>query len=69
MPTRRIAVGDAYLPSGGAANGARLLAAIVAEQLHGLDEEQRELFARRDDLRTIPRKVRDRVWELLERTL
>ena len=32
-------------------------------------EEQQELFARRDDLRTIPRKVRDRVWELLERTL
>jgi hypothetical protein len=46
MPTRRIAVGDAYLPSGGAANGARLLAAIVAEQLHGLDEEQRDLLPR-----------------------
>lgn len=46
MPTRRVAVGDAYLPTGGAANGARLLAAIVAEQLHGLDDEQQELLPR-----------------------
>jgi hypothetical protein len=46
MPTRRIAVGDAYLPTAGTANGARLLAAVVAEQLHGLDEEQQELLPR-----------------------
>ncbi len=46
MPTRRVAVGDAYLPTGGAANGARLLASIVAEQLHGLDDEQLDLLPR-----------------------
>jgi hypothetical protein len=46
MPTRRIAVGDAYLPTGGAANGARLLAAVVAEQVHGLDDEQLDLLPR-----------------------
>jgi hypothetical protein len=46
MPTRRVAVGDAYLPTAGTANGARLLAGVVAEQLHGLDEEQQELLPR-----------------------
>ncbi len=46
MPTRRVAVGDAYLPTGGGAHGARLLAAIVAEQLHGLDDDQLDLLPR-----------------------
>lgn len=46
MPTRRVAVGDAYLPTAGTANGARLLAGVVAEQLYGLDEEQQELLPR-----------------------
>src|SRR5690349_13335291 len=46
MPTRRVAVGDAYLPTAGTANGARLLAGVVAEQLYGLDEEQQDLLPR-----------------------
>jgi len=29
-------------------------------------EEQQELFTRRDNLPTVPRKIRDRVWDLLE---
>jgi uncharacterized protein YjbI with pentapeptide repeats len=32
-------------------------------------EEQQELFARRDNLPAIPRKIRDRVWDLLEHAL
>jgi uncharacterized protein YjbI with pentapeptide repeats len=32
-------------------------------------EEQREIFTRRDDLRAIPRKVRERLWDLLEHAL
>lgn len=32
-------------------------------------EEQQDLFARRDNLPTVPRKIRDRVWDLLEHAL
>ena len=43
MPTRRVALGDLYLPmTGGGAHGAGLLAAVVAETVAGLDEEQAE---------------------------
>ncbi|MFM8304854.1 MAG: J domain-containing protein [Actinomycetota bacterium] len=59
MPTRRVALGEAYLPTGGPAYGAVLLGAIVAECLPELDPEQAELLARlvdegRDGL-TVPR--------------
>jgi hypothetical protein len=50
MPTRRVALGDTYLPTSGPAWGAVLLGAVVAEHLGGLDEEQQEL---------LPRLVRD----------
>ncbi len=50
MPTRRVALGDTYLPMSGPAWGAVLLGAVVAEHLDGLDEEQQEL---------LPRLVRD----------
>jgi hypothetical protein len=46
MPTRRIALGDAYLPMSGPGWGAVLLGAVVAEHLDDLDEEQRELLPR-----------------------
>jgi hypothetical protein len=46
MPTRRIALGDAYLPMSGPGWGAVLLGAVVAEHLDQLDEEQRELLPR-----------------------
>ena len=46
MPTRRVALGDAYLPTSGTAYGAVLLGAVVAEFVGGLDEEQRELVPR-----------------------
>jgi hypothetical protein len=59
MPTRRVAVGEAYLPTGGRAYGALLVAAVVAECLPELDEEQQELLPRLlDDARdglTVPR--------------
>src|SRR6266851_4891974 len=42
MSTRRVALGDCILPMGGTAYGAVLLAAVVAMNAHGLDEEQRE---------------------------
>lgn len=46
MPTRRVAVGEAYLPTGGPAYGAVLLGAVVAECVPELDAEQAELLPR-----------------------
>jgi hypothetical protein len=46
QPTRRVALGDTYLPTSGAAFGAVLLAAVVADHLDELDEDQRELLPR-----------------------
>jgi hypothetical protein len=46
QPTRRVALGDTYLPTSGPAYGAVLVGAVVAEFLCGLDEEQRELLPR-----------------------
>lgn len=46
MPTRRVALGDTYLPLSGAASGAVLLGAVVSEFLDDLDEEQRDLLPR-----------------------
>jgi hypothetical protein len=50
MPTRRVALGDMYLPLSGPGWGAVLLGAVVGEHLDQLDEEQAEL---------VPRLVRD----------
>ena len=46
MPTRRVALDGAYLPVSGPAHGVTLLAAVVATNLPGLDDEQRELLPR-----------------------
>jgi hypothetical protein len=46
MPTRRVALGDAYLPTSGPAYGAVLLGAVVTAFVDGLDEEQRDLLPR-----------------------
>jgi hypothetical protein len=46
MPTRRVAVGEAHLPTSGPAYGAVLLGAVVAEHLPDLDAEQAELLPR-----------------------
>ena len=46
QPTRRVALGDHYLPTSGPAYGAVLLGAVVAENLGGLDDEQRDLLPR-----------------------
>ncbi len=46
MPTRRVALGDVYLPTSGAAHGATLLGAVVVEFARDLDEEQRDLLPR-----------------------
>jgi hypothetical protein len=46
MPTRRVALGDLYLPTSGTANGAVLLGAVVSEFVTELDEEQYELVPR-----------------------
>jgi hypothetical protein len=59
MPTRRVALDGAYLPTSGPAHGAALLGAVAASNLPSVDEEQRELLPRLlDDARgglTIPR--------------
>jgi hypothetical protein len=59
QPTRRVALGDAYLPTSGLAFGAVLLAGVVAECLTGLDEEQYDALGRfLDDARdglSVPR--------------
>jgi hypothetical protein len=44
MPTRRVALDASYLPTNGSAYGAALLSAVVAENVEGLDDEQRELM-------------------------
>ena len=59
MPTRRVAVDDGYLPTGGAAFGGVLIGAVVSEHIEGLDEEQLDALDRlvrdaRDGL-TVPR--------------
>ncbi len=46
MPTRRVALDASYLPMNGSAYGAALLSAVVAENIEGLDDEQRELLPR-----------------------
>ncbi|MEX2256015.1 MAG: J domain-containing protein [Acidimicrobiia bacterium] len=46
MPTRRVALGDHYLPTSGPAYGAILLGAVVSEFIGELDEEQCELVPR-----------------------
>ena len=52
QPTRRVALGDSYLPTGGSAFGAVLLGAVVAEHVgaspfgHGFDEEQMDALVR-----------------------
>jgi hypothetical protein len=52
MPTRRVALGDHYLPVGGPAYGPLLLGAVAAESLPQLDGEQRDALGRLlDDVR------------------
>jgi hypothetical protein len=46
MPTRRVALGHHYLPTSGAGYGVVLLAAVAADSVPGLDEEQRVTLAR-----------------------
>jgi hypothetical protein len=46
MPTRRVALGDVYLPTSGPAYGAVLLGAVMAEHLPDLDDEQADLLPR-----------------------
>jgi hypothetical protein len=46
MPTRRVALGDHYLPTGGAGYGAVLLGAVAADSAPGLDPEQQDALAR-----------------------
>ncbi len=46
QPTRRVALGDAYLPTSAAAFGAVLLGAVVAEHVPWLDEEQHDALGR-----------------------
>ncbi len=46
MPTRRVALGEQYLPMTGAAHGAGLLAAVAAEHVIALDDEQAEELPR-----------------------
>jgi hypothetical protein len=59
QPTRRVALGDAFLPTSGLAFGAVLLGGVVAECLSGLDEEQFDALGRfLDDARdglSVPR--------------
>jgi hypothetical protein len=46
MPTRRVALENAYLPTSGPAHGASLLAAVLATNLPAVDDDERELLAR-----------------------
>ena len=46
MPTRRVALDGAYLPTSGPAHGAALVAAVTATNLPGIDEEQHDLLRR-----------------------
>jgi hypothetical protein len=59
MPTRRVALESAYLPTSGPAHGVALLAAVMATNLPAVDDDERPLLERlvgdaRDGL-TIPR--------------
>lgn len=59
MPTRRVALGHSYLPTHGPGHGPALLAAVVAEHVARLDEEQLEvlpaLLLRAEDGLVVPR--------------
>src|SRR4029079_7538245 len=46
MPTRRVPLDGAYLPTSGPAHGAALLATVVATNLPGIADEQRDLLPR-----------------------
>jgi hypothetical protein len=46
MPTRRVALESAYLPTSGPNHGSALLAALVAMNLPAVDDDERELLAR-----------------------
>ena len=46
MPTRRVALESAYLPTSGPAHGVALLAAVVATNLPAVDDDERELLTR-----------------------
>jgi hypothetical protein len=46
MPTRRVALGSAYLPMSGPAHGAALLSSVMAANLPDLSEEQVDLLPR-----------------------
>ncbi|MGQ0802586.1 MAG: J domain-containing protein [Actinomycetota bacterium] len=46
MPTRRVALGDHYLPTGGPGYGAVLLGAVAADSAPGLDPEQQDALTR-----------------------
>jgi hypothetical protein len=66
MSTRRVALGDCMLPTDGNAYGAVLLAAVIAMNVPGLDEEQSEalgplLVDAADGLRVPKRALRFRL--------
>ena len=46
MPTRRVALESAYLPTSGPAHGVALLAAVVATNLPAVVDDERELLIR-----------------------
>jgi hypothetical protein len=67
MPTRRVALGSAYLPMSGAAHGAALLSSVVAANLPDMSEEQAELLPRLlDDARTGLTVPRIALWHRLQ---
>ena len=45
MPTRRVALESAYLPTSGPAHGVALLAAVMATNLAAVDDDERDLLA------------------------
>src|SRR5207237_605429 len=53
MPTRRVALDGAYLPTSGPAHGAALLAAVVATNLPAIEEEGRERGIALDAIRQV----------------
>jgi hypothetical protein len=60
MPTRRVALGDHYLPTGGPGYGVVLLGAVAADSAPGLDPEQQDALTRflddaRHDRLSVPR--------------
>jgi hypothetical protein len=44
MPTRRVALEDAYLPTSGPAHGVSLLAAVIATNLPAVEDDERDLL-------------------------